>query len=103
MSIADTLPDGVVLIAAEADGATCSGSMPRITCTWTSVPTGTTVTVSFVVQVVVAGELVNGMQLTPDDSGNTVITAGPVPGKLEAGEQAAPIVFTARTITLAGK
>jgi uncharacterized protein DUF11 len=86
MSVADTLPDDVALIGADADDGTCSGTLPRITCTWDSVAPGATVTAVFVIQVIEPGTLTNGVELVPSDSANTVVTAGPAPPPVQAGE-----------------
>jgi uncharacterized repeat protein (TIGR01451 family) len=102
-SIADTLPDGVALIAAETDqGEPCSGVGPRITCTWEAVGTGVTVSAAFVVQVVVPGTLVNSIELVPSESGTTAVTAGATPPPVEAGPEGVAIRFAPRT-TLASK
>jgi hypothetical protein len=103
MSVADTLPDGVALIATDAgQSGACSGAVPRITCTWDAVSPGVTVTAVFVVQVIVPGTLTNGIEMTPSDPNNTVVTINePVPPPVEAGEGVA-VRFGPRT-TLASK
>ena len=101
-SVADTLPDGVALIAADADqGGSCTGGMPRITCTWNTLSPKVTATAVFVVQVIAPGTLTNGIELTPSDPINTLVTTATAPPTVVAGEGVA-VRFVPRA-TLTGK